>query len=291
MHTCVSPVVFPPQLNTHSLVQMKLVVNPPAIGHTAVSMLHKWTKQAESGKKKKKDETGKRGFDQMVGKKWNNIQFVWPMWCSLGGGKDKMADEKGEIFFVICRCSFGVKCQTVNVKGGEERWGQRRSLVITLPPVSLSSPLLCLFFCILKLAVRLFSCCFLKLFASFLTATNILPKGRIYPYICMQRHMLVSTTPLPPPVSLPQARTHNPVASVCLFQRDNWNEHEERGSISKWFYLCARAPINQYLHYTFKETSPCHTGNGLRASVTQVNINEMSMDIKHIFHTHLSWRI
>lgn len=244
--------------------------------------------------KEKKDETGKRGFDQMVGKKWNNIQFVWPMWCSLGGGgagEDKMADEKGEIFFVICRCSFGVKCQTVNVKGGEERWGQRRSLVITLPPVSLSSPLLCLFFCILKLAVRLFSCCFLKLFASFLTATNILPKGRIYPYICMQRHMLVSTTPLPPPVSLPQARTHNPVASACLFQRDNWNEHEERGSISKWFYLCARAPINQYLHYTFKETSPCHTGNGLRASVTQVNINEMSMDIKHIFHTHLSWRI
>lgn len=67
--------------------------------------------------------------------------------------------------------------------------------MITLPPVSLSSPLLCLFFCILKLAVRLFSCCFLKLFASFLTATNILPKGRIYPYICMQRHMLVSTTP------------------------------------------------------------------------------------------------
>lgn len=36
--------------------------------------------------------------------------------------KDEMkAEEWGEIFFVACRCSLGIKCHAVNVKGGAER--------------------------------------------------------------------------------------------------------------------------------------------------------------------------
>lgn len=34
---------------------------------------------------------------------------------------DEMAEEKKELFFVACRCSFSIKCHIVNVKGGEAR--------------------------------------------------------------------------------------------------------------------------------------------------------------------------
>lgn len=132
----------------------------------------------------------------------------------FGGEDDKMADEKGEIFFVICRCSFGVKCQTVNVKGGEERWGQRRSLVITLPPVSLSSPLLCLFFCILKLAVCLFSCCFLKLFASF-DCHQHLAQGQDLP---LHMHATAHACEHNPPTTsrFSPASTHTQPSCLCM---------------------------------------------------------------------------
>lgn len=124
------------------------------------------------------NQIGKEGFD---GKKWRNIQFVWRMWCSLGELKDEMAEDWGEIFFVTCRCFLGIKCHTVNVKGGAERWDWRRGSAITFPPVSL---LLCLGLCVLKPAVCFLSCCFWSSSVSWLPPP-FCPEARIYPSICI----------------------------------------------------------------------------------------------------------
>lgn len=62
-----------------------------------------------------------QGFWQTNVMKESNIQFVWRTRRSLGELRDEIEEEKGEIFFVTFGCSFGIKCHTVNVKGGGER--------------------------------------------------------------------------------------------------------------------------------------------------------------------------
>lgn len=62
-----------------------------------------------------------RGFWQTNVMKESNIQFVWRTRRSLGELRDEIEEERGEIFFVTFGCSFGIKCHTVNVKGGGER--------------------------------------------------------------------------------------------------------------------------------------------------------------------------
>lgn len=72
-------------------------------------------------KRKKKMKQGKGDLTKWLVRSGIIFNLCGQCDALWGAGEDKMADEKGEIFFVICRCSFGVKCQTVNVKGGEER--------------------------------------------------------------------------------------------------------------------------------------------------------------------------
>ncbi len=81
---------------------------------------------------------------------------------------------------------------------------------------------------------------FKLLYACFLTATNILPRGQDLPlnmharaHACTHAHVPTpprSCTLFPPPISLIRTRTHNPIASVRLFKRDNPSEQDERES-------------------------------------------------------------
>lgn len=66
-----------------------------------------------------------RGFWQTNVMKESNIQFVWRTRRSLGELRDEIEEERGEMFFVTIGCSFGIKCHTVNVKGGGERRERR----------------------------------------------------------------------------------------------------------------------------------------------------------------------
>lgn len=138
------------------------------------------------------------------------------------------------------------------------------------PSVSFfSSVLLCLFY-VLKPAAGFSSCRFLKLlYAGFLTATNILPRGQDLPlnmharaHACMCTHiptLLLHICPLPPFLSY--IRTH--IAQLPLYAC--FKEITEASKKRERIYLCASAPIIQYLHYAFRETNPCHAGNALRA--------------------------
>lgn len=63
--------------------------------------------------------------------------------------------------------------------------------------------------------------------ASFLNATNILPRGQDLPLNMHASAHACMHSP-PSPVLVLHARTHNPIASESLFQRDNWSEHVER---------------------------------------------------------------
>lgn len=111
---------------------------------------------------------------------------------------------------------------------------------------------------------------FLKLlYAGFLTATNILPRGQDLPlnmharaHACMCTHiptLLLHICPLPPFLSY--IRTH--IAQLPLYAC--FKEITEASKKRERIYLCASAPIIQYLHYAFRETNPCHAGNALRA--------------------------
>lgn len=194
-----------------------------------------------------------------------------------------MTEEKAAIFFVAQGCSFCAKCHTVNVKGGEESWDWQRGSLITLPPVSSpsSSHLLCLFR-ILKRAVGFFSCCFWSssVPAFWLPPTSC-PEARIYLSICMQEHMLAC------------AHTHTHSSSPHPFIHTAqlplyacFKEITEASKKRERIYLCASAPIIQYLHYAFRETNPCCTGNAPRAPAIEVSISETGMHYKpYIYFT------
>lgn len=140
---------------------------------------------------------------------------------SLGELRDEIEEERGEIFFVTFGCSFGIKCHTVNVKGGGERRDRRcGSSGDNTSPWFLSSsfcffPLLSLSLSTLSatcsghrllLLLLLLLLLFLMLFyACFLTATNILPPGQDLPpqYACRRVCLRARTH-----TSAPQPFTH-----------------------------------------------------------------------------------
>lgn len=148
---------------------------------------------------------------------------------------------------------FGIKCHTVNVKGDEERWSwQQHGSVITLPPQSLS-PFFCSSLSLLrsKTCSRFLLLPFLKLlYACFLTATNILPRGQDLPlnmharaHACMCTHIPTLLLHIHPRhFSHTYTRTHSPIAYVRSFQRDNWSEQEEREDLS--MCQCPNYPIS-----------------------------------------------
>lgn len=155
---------------------------------------------------------------------------------------------------------------------GWERWGwQQHGSVITLPPVSLS---FLLFFFVSSTFSNLQQVSPPAVFWSSSTPAFWLPptscpEARIYLSICMQEHMLAcahTSLPFsfiyaPPPPFLSYIRTH--IAQLPLYAC--FKEITEASKKRERIYLCASAPIIQYLHYAFRETNPCHAGNALRA--------------------------
>lgn len=147
----------------------------------------------------------------------------------LFGREVKMEDEKREI--VICRWSFGVKCHTVNVKGGDKSWGWWQSLVIMFPPMSL---LLC---CSLSSLLPSQTCSavlplllILKLCsAKFFTATNISPRGQDLPLHMHAR----AHAPTPSPLSY----TTQLSLFACILKK-NWCEDKEREAKLGGLFTC-----------------------------------------------------
>lgn len=131
----------------------------------------------------------------------------------------------------LCRVwmSFGIKCHAVNVKGGEERWCLQGCLLQSCSSLSL-------FFGSLS-RLRPETCSgllllpFLKLlYNSFLTATNILPRGQDLPpkyaFKCTSSHSCTRThththshpyaTPLHPSLSYRHVHTSQLPLYACF---------------------------------------------------------------------------
>ena len=130
---------------------------------------------------------------------------------------------------------------------------------------------------------RFFLLLFLKLLrACFLTATNILPRGQDLPlnmharaHACVRTHTHTHSSSPHPFIHTAQLPLY-----ACFKEITEASKKRER------IYLCASAPIIQYLHYAFRETNPCCTGNAPRAPAIEVSISETGMHYKpYIYFT------
>lgn len=168
-----------------------------------------------------------------------------------------------EIFFVACGCSFGIKCHTVNVKGGEERRGEAGSGTAQLAD-NASSRVSLFFFFVSSMFSNLRYVSPPAVFEALLRMLfdchqHLAPRPGFTPqYACRSTclHAHTHTHPHPfkhPQLSLSYIHAQNPIASVRLFQRDNWSEQEERESALVNGFIYVPVPQLSNISITYSE--------------------------------------